>query len=95
MELTRNMVVPRDPLGSRDRTKRVEVTLDLEVFVLLSFAGGGQICHHYFLLLPGSQEEITNLGPLRGRLVDVTNFLHGEGDPEHPPPKNVHHRHDL
>ena len=59
MELTRDVVVPRDTLGFHDETKWVEVTPNPKVIVLTSFAGGGQVGYHYLLLLPGSQ-EVTN-----------------------------------
>ena len=95
MELTWEAVVHRDALSSHDRTEWVEVTLDPEVLLFSSFAGGGHIGHHNLLLLPGSQEEVINLGLLRGGLVKVANFLHSEVDLECPPLQDMHPRHDF
>ena len=57
MKLTRDIIVPRDALGSCDGTEGVEVTPDLEVLVFISLAGGGQVGHHNFFLFPRAKKK--------------------------------------
>ena len=95
MRLTRDSVVPRDALGSRYGTERVEVDLNPKFLVLPSFTGGRQVGHHNLLLLPMSQEEVANLRFLRGKLVEVANLLHREVNLEQFPPQDMHPCHDL